>query len=118
MCFPKVFWEEPRNGVLFALKPIRSGTGVSVFSAENGAPHILTAAFPKYPSEVVMRILEEKDIYVSAGSACSRGKKSHVLKALKASDKLIGSAVRISLSRFSTIDEAQEFLDFAKEKLI
>lgn len=92
--------------------------GVSVFSAENSAPHILTAAFPKYPSEVVMRILEEGEIYVSAGSACSRGKKSHVLKALKVSDKLIGSAVRISLSRFSTLDEANEFLRFAKEKLI
>ncbi len=91
---------------------------VHVFSAENSAPHILTAAFEKYPSEVVMRVLEESEIYVSAGSACSRGKKSHVLRAVKVPDKLIGSAVRISLSRFSTEDEVKAFLRVVKEKLI
>lgn len=91
---------------------------VHVFPAENRAPHILTVAFEKYPSEVVMRILEESEIYVSAGSACSRGKKSHVLRAVKASDKLIGSAVRISLSRFSTEEEVMLFVRIVKEKLI
>lgn len=91
---------------------------VHVFRAENSAPHILTAAFTKYPSEVVMRILEEREIYVSAGSACSKGKKSHVLRAVKVPEELIGSAVRISLSRFSTADEVQTFLDCVKEKLI
>ncbi len=92
--------------------------GVHVFTAENSAPHILTAAFEKYPSEVVMRILEEREIYVSAGSACSRGKKSHVLRAVKVPDKLIGSSVRISLSRFSTEDDVSEFVKCVKEKLI
>lgn len=91
---------------------------VHVFSAENSAPHILTAAFEKYPSEVVMRILEEDEIYVSAGSACSRGKKSHVLRAAKVPDKLIGSAVRISLSRFSTEEDVRTFVKVVKEKLI
>lgn len=93
-------------------------SNVYVFSAEASAPHILTAAFTKYPSEVVMRILEEREIYVSAGSACSRGKKSHVLRAIKVPDKLIGSAVRISLSRFSTDEEVEEFINCVKEKLI
>lgn len=89
-----------------------------VFTAESSAPHILTAAFSKYPSEVIMRILEERGIYVSAGSACSRGKKSHVLRAVKVPEKLIGSAVRISLSRFSTEAEVKEFLAYAAEKLV
>ena len=93
-------------------------SGVHVFSPEAGAPHILTAAFTKYPSEVVMRILEESEIYVSAGSACSRGKKSHVLRSIKVPDKLIGSSVRISLSHFSTDDEVDTFLSCVKEKLI
>lgn len=91
---------------------------VHVFPAVNSAPHILTAAFEKYPSEVVMRVLEESEIYVSAGSACSRGKKSHVLRAVRVPDKLTGSAVRISLSRFSTEDEVRTFLNVVKEKLI
>jgi len=92
--------------------------GVHIFTAKNSAPHILTAAFEKYPSEVLMRILEEDEIYVSAGSACSKGKKSHVLKALKIPDKLIGSAIRISLSRFSTDEEVDHFIACVKEKLV
>ncbi|MBQ2839955.1 MAG: cysteine desulfurase [Oscillospiraceae bacterium] len=93
-------------------------SGVHVFSPESSAPHILTAAFPKYPSEVIMRILEESGIYVSAGSACSKGKKSHVLRAVKFPDKYIGSAVRISLSRFSSKEDIASFLACVKEKLI
>ena len=93
-------------------------SGVQVFIPENSAPHILSVSFPRYPSEVIMRILEESDIYVSAGSACSKGKKSHVLRAMRISDKLISSTVRISLSAFSTESDVLSFLDCAKEKLI
>lgn len=92
--------------------------GVHVFAPRERAPHILNIAFAKYPSEVIMRLLEENGIYVSAGSACSRGKKSHVLRALAVPDHLIGSAVRISLSRFSTEEDVSKFIDAVKEKLI
>lgn len=92
--------------------------GVHVFEPFSRAPHILSVAFEKYPSEVSMRLLEESEIYVSAGSACSRGKKSHVLRALNVPDRLISSTVRISLSRFSTEDEVRAFVATVKEKLI
>lgn len=92
--------------------------GAEVFVPENAAPHILTAAFPKYPSEVIMRLLEEDEIYISAGSACSKGKKSHVLKAVGFPEKLMGSAVRISLSRFSTEDDIDRLVSSAAKKLI
>ncbi len=91
---------------------------VHIFEPFVRAPHIISVAFSKYPSEVSMRILEERGIYVSAGSACSRGRKSHVLKALGVPDNLISCAVRISLSRFSTEDEILAFVNAAKEKLI
>ncbi len=93
-------------------------SGVHVILPQIAAPHIIAAAFTKYPSEVTMRILEESGIYVSSGSACSRGKKSHVLRALRVSDKLLGGAVRISLSRLNTESDADEFLEVVKEKLI
>ncbi len=89
-----------------------------VIQPQNPAPHIISVAFTKYPSEVSMRILEESGIYVSSGSACSRGKKSHVMRALRVSDKLLGSIVRISLSRFSTEAEAEAFLEVVKNKLV
>lgn len=66
--------------------------------AHTAAPHILSVAVEGYPSEVAMRILEEEEIYVSSGSACSRGHRSHVLEAMGVSSKLIDSAIRISLS--------------------
>ncbi|MBR5543128.1 MAG: cysteine desulfurase [Oscillospiraceae bacterium] len=91
---------------------------VHVLAPDSRAPHILNVSFTKYPSEVVMRILEEDGIYISAGSACSRGKKSHVLRALNVPERLIGSAVRISLSRFSTEEEVSEFISVAKAKLV
>ncbi len=91
---------------------------VQVFEPFNRAPHILSVAFEKYPSEVSMRLLEEDEIYVSAGSACSRGKKSHVLTALGVPSRLIGSTVRISLSRFSTEEEILSFLDTVRKKLV
>ena len=92
--------------------------GAEVFVPENAAPHILTAAFPKYPSEVIMRLLEEDEIYVSAGSACSKGKKSHVLRAVGFPDKLMGNAVRISLSRFSTEEDIKTLISRAQKKLV
>ena len=91
---------------------------VHIFEPFKRAPHVLSIAFSKYPSEVSMRLLEESEIYVSAGSACSRGKKSHVLKALGVPENLISSTVRISLSRFSTDEEVLAFIKAVKEKLI
>ncbi len=91
---------------------------VHVLAPLHRAPHILNVSFTKYPSEVVMRLLEEDGIYVSAGSACSRGKKSHVLRAMKVPEKLIGSSVRISFSRFSAEEEVDKFLAVVTKKLV
>ena len=91
---------------------------VHIFEPFNRAPHILSIAFEKYPSEVSMRLLEEDEIYVSAGSACSRGKKSHVLTALGVPSRLIGSTVRVSLSRFSTEEDVSAFVDTVRKKLV
>ncbi len=93
-------------------------SGVTLINPEVSAPHILCVSFEKYPSEVSMRLLEEEEIYISSGSACSRGKKSHVLKSLNIPEKIISSAVRISLSRFSTEEEVSAFCKAVEKKLI
>lgn len=77
---------------------------------EPQAPHILSVAIPSFPSEVAMRKLEERGIYVSSGSACSRGHRSHVLEALNIDSKLIDSAIRISISENTTKAEVDEFI--------
>lgn len=86
----------------------------------NGAaPHILTLCMPGCPSQPVLNLLAEKGIFVSAGSACSKGKRSHVLSAMGVDPKLIDCAVRVSLCRFTTeedIDAAVAGLSEAKAR--
>ena len=86
-------------GELFAL--MRDGIGIAASSARvmtGGLPHITTISLPGVPSEVLMRMLEEDSVYVSSGSACSRGKRSHVLAAMGLEPGIIDSSVRVSLS--------------------
>lgn len=77
---------------------------------------IITLAVPKYPTEVIIRLLESRNIFVSGGSACSRGKSSHVLEAMKVQPNLIKSSVRVSLSWHNT-DEDIDALLLALEEI-
>ena len=74
--------------------------GVQVLGAHD-APHIVSCSLPGIPSQNTINMLQEREIYVSAGSACSRGRHSHVLEALSLPPDVIAGSVRISLSRFT-----------------
>lgn len=77
--------------------------------AEGGSPAILNVSFLGCRGEVLLHMLEQKDIYVSTGSACSSHKKSsHVLTAAGLSAEQIEGAVRFSLS----LDNTEEQIDY------
>lgn len=63
--------------------------------------------------EVLLHTLEQDDIYVSTGSACSSNKKgqSHVLKAMGLKDKEIEGTLRFSFGRLNTMDEMDIAID-------
>lgn len=87
---------------------------------EQSAVHIVSAAFPGVRSEVLLHALEDKGIYVSAGSACSSNKKlpvSPVLKELHLGPELLESTLRFSFCRFTTEEEIDYCLA-ALEELI
>jgi len=65
---------------------------------EQGAPHILPVTMPGYKSEVVVRYLSDRGVYLSSGSACHKGKPSHVFAALKLPKAELDGALRISFS--------------------
>ena len=84
------------------------------------APHILCLSLPGYKSEVLVRVLGDKGICVSAGSACHRGKPSHVFAALPVGKPVKEGAFRVSFGRENTkedVDALVEALVSAKELL-
>lgn len=85
-----------------------------------GADHILSLSLPGYRSEVIMNYLESRDIFVSKSSACKKGGRSHVLEAMKLKSNVIDGAIRVSFSRFTTMEEVDILCDelrFARESL-
>ena len=74
--------------------------GVQVLGAHD-APHIVSCSLPGIPSQNTINLLQEYGVFVSAGSACSRGKRSHVLEALNLAPEVIDGSIRVSLSRFT-----------------
>lgn len=79
------------------------------------APHIINFSVPGYKSETLLHAFEQRGIYVSSGSACKKGEKSHVLKAQGLPDEITDSTVRVSLSAENTAEEAVVFCNALKE---
>ena len=76
-----------------------------VLFVDSAAPHILSLSLPGYRSEVLMNVLESKEIYVSKSSACKKGGRSHVLEAMGLDTRRIDGALRIGLSRYTTEED-------------
>lgn len=88
-----------------------------ILSPEDALPYILSVAFPRLKAEVLLHHLEDKNIYVSTGSACSSKKKnhSHVLAALGVDKALLDGTIRFSFSSWNTTDEADRTIEVLKE---
>lgn len=88
--------------------------GVHINSPENALPYIINLSVLGVPSQTIVNSLSEQGIYVSAGSACKKGHRSEVLTAIGLDSKRIDSAIRTSLSRYTTkhdMDEVVKALD-------
>ena len=85
--------------------------GVCINSAPGGAPYIVNLSCPGIRSEIMLHFLEGRGIYVSSGSACSKGAKSHVLAAMGLGQERIDSALRVSFCRESTEEEVDRLLE-------
>ena len=77
--------------------------------AEACAAHICCVSFPGCRAEVLQNALDAEGICVSRGSACAKGRRSHVLEAMGLPANVIDGALRISFSRDTTEDEVRQF---------
>ena len=89
----------------YMVAKLRAVDGVRINSPENALPYITNISVEGIPSEVMLNYLSGLGICVSSGSACSKGHKSRVLRAMNLSDDVINTALRISLSVFTTKEE-------------
>ena len=86
---------------------------VTILSPANAIPYVLNVSFPGFESETMLHCLEMYDIYVSTVSACtSKSKKvSYVLLESGVDRKIASNAVRLSFSRYNTMEEAESFIE-------
>lgn len=91
---------------------------VKINSPEDGVCHVLNVSFRGVRGEVLLHYLEQKEIYVSTGSACSSKKKgSHVLNAIGLTPDEIEGAIRFSLSDLNTKEEIIKTVEVLKESV-
>lgn len=82
------------------------------------APHILSVSIPGVPTQNSINILQDRGICVSAGSACAKGHRSHVLTAMGIVPEIIDCTFRVSLCRDTTQEELDTLVKTIREDIL
>ncbi len=95
------------------------GVKVNGLTGKDSAPHVVSVSFPGVRSEVLLHSLEEREVYASAGSACSSNKPavSATLKAINVPKEHLDSTLRFSFSVHTTKEEIDYCIEVLKELL-
>lgn len=91
--------------------------GVVRNSPADAVPDVANFSLPGVRSETMLHFLEQRQVYVSSGSACSRGASSHTLQAMGLPASRVDSAIRVSLCADNTEEDVQALLDGLREGL-
>ncbi|MBQ6065386.1 MAG: cysteine desulfurase [Clostridia bacterium] len=89
----------------YAAEQLKALPAVAINSPADGLPYIINLSVAGIPSQVLINYLSERGIYVSAGSACKKGHRSEVLSVMGLPPARIDSAIRVSMSRYTTREE-------------
>ena len=101
----------------YAIEKISCMEGIRINGAHE-APHILSLSVPGVPTQNTLNLLQEDGICISAGSACAKGHRSHVLSAMNLPGEVIDGAFRVSISRETTREEIDQLLKSLEEKVL
>lgn len=74
---------------------------IEVNGSKNSSNHILNVRIRGIRSEVAVELLSMAGVYVSSGSACSKGETSHVLKAIGLTDEEVSESIRFSFDKYT-----------------
>ena len=103
------------------IEHIKNYEYIKINQTKYSIPHILNITLINIKSETFVHFLEEKDVYISTTTACTKGTVSSSVLALYNDEERASSTIRISLSYLTTNEEIKKFLmyfDDAYEKLI
>lgn len=89
--------------------------GVEINSPEDGSPYVVNISAAGKRSEIMLHYLEQREIYVSSGSACSKGQQSGVPAQFGITGKRADSALRISMTAETTEEELETFAQALRE---
>ena len=95
--------------ISFLAEKLSSLPGV-VINGAHEAPHILSISIPGVPTQNSINILQDAQICVSAGSACAKGHRSHVLTAMGISPEIIDCTFRVSLCKDTTMEDLSQLV--------
>lgn len=101
------FAEKIRQVKDYAADTLSAIDGVELIS-RGSAPHILAISLPAFSGQSVVEALGSQGVCVSSGSACHRGKPSHVFQAMPLPQKVKYGAVRVSFGPQSTKEDVDE----------
>lgn len=95
---------QEKDLLAYLIEQVKDLDGV-VINGAHEAPHILSLSIPGVPTQNTINILQDHNICVSAGSACAKGHRSHVMTAMKLSPEVIDGMFRISICKDTTQEE-------------
>ena len=89
-----------------------------VVNGAHDAPHILSIAIPGVPTQNSINVLQDAGICVSAGSACAKGHRSHVMTAMQLPGDVIDGSFRVSICKDTTQEELEKLVDVIQHGII
>lgn len=101
----------------YALEKLKAVDGVKINSPADALPYIINFSALGIRSETMLHFLAQKEVYVSSGSACAKGKPSHVLSAMGLDKNTADSAVRVSFSKENTKEDIDALVEGIREGL-
>lgn len=99
----------------YLVKKLTEIEQVCINSPQNGSPYICSFSVPGYRSETMLHFLESRGVFVSSGSACSKGAVSPVLTAMGLPKQVIDSALRVSTIFDTSEQELDRLIEALKE---
>ena len=106
------------KSLLNALVKKLSETDSVVLNGAHEAPHILNLSIPGVPTQNSINLLQDAGICVSAGSACAKGHRSHVMTAMKLPPEVMDGSFRVSISRETTAAELDKLAEVVEKQLL